>query len=97
MDRCQLMNLHTRPKCAVQVIPGGWFIPAVNGVSVKIADSAEAVIGRVAPGLDALGHRLCFRHSLSLLIAQSAPVKCYSHRTSCTWTGLLWHGIIKIV
>jgi hypothetical protein len=96
------MNLYTRPKCAVQVIPGGWFIPAVNGVSVEIADSAEPVIGRVAPGLDALGldalgHGLCFRHSVSLPIAQSAPVKCYSHRTSCTWTGLLWYGIIKIV
>ena len=53
MEPCQLMNLHTRPKCAVQAIPGGWFVPAANGVSVEIADSAEAVIGRVAPGLDA--------------------------------------------
>ena len=53
MERCQLVNLHTRPKCAVQAILGGWFVPAAKGVSVEIADSAEAVIGRVTPGPDA--------------------------------------------
>ena len=53
MEQCQLANLHTRPKCAVQAIPGGWFIPADNGASVEVADSADAVICRVAPGRDA--------------------------------------------
>ncbi|MFA6133029.1 MAG: alpha-galactosidase [Phycisphaerae bacterium] len=52
MQRCPLVNLSARPKCEVQEIPSGWFVPAAKGLSVDIADSAEAVIGRVAAGSD---------------------------------------------